>query len=235
MCKQCSSTRKSLAGLPQLNKIGAPSGVNSVSFSLSHSIILAFVATTTTEAVAAYGIGNKISHISIMMIVGLGLGLAALIGQLLGAEKTQRAKDTAFQAMGLAFIITTVIAAFTIIFAEPIMRIFFDPSKGVSEANVVAIGTKMLRIISLSLPFVGSYIIMEMTFSGAGNNVPPMVFGIITGWILEIPMILAALNIFKAGEVGIWWALTISGITGVLLCFWWFTKGNWLKMRVKGD
>ncbi len=216
-------------------KIGAPSGLNQVSFSLSRTIILAFVAMTTTEAVAAYGIGIQVSAMSIMIIVGLGLGLAALIGQLLGAEKPERARKTAYQAIGLSLVITTVIALLTIIFAEPIMKIFFDPSKNVSEAAVVAIGIKMLRIISISLPFMGLYIIMEMTFTGAGNNVPPMVFQLIIGWVLEIPLIYGALKILDAGPVGIWWALIISTIVGVTACFWWFRKGYWLNVRVKGD
>jgi putative MATE family efflux protein len=216
-------------------RIGAPSGLNSVSFSLSRSIILAFVAMTTTEAVAAYGIGNKISALSIMIIVGLGLGLAALIGQLLGAEKPERARKTAYQAMAIALVTATSMALLTIVFAEQIMRIFFDPSTSASEAAVVAIGVKMLRIISISLPFVGIYIIMEMTFTGAGNNVPPMVFGVITGWVLEIPLIYGALKILDAGPVGIWWALTISSIIGISACFWWFRKGNWINVRVKGD
>ncbi len=190
---------------------------------------------TTTEAVAAYGIGNKISALSIMIIVGLGLGLAALIGQLLGAEKPERARRTAYQAIAIALVITTSIALLTIVFAEHIMRIFFDPSANASEAAVVAIGVKMLRIISISLPFVGVYIIMEMTFTGAGNNVPPMVFGVITGWVLEIPLIYGALRILDAGPVGIWWALTISSIIGISACFWWFRKGNWINVRVKGD
>ncbi len=221
--------------LYRIMRIGAPSGVNAVSFSLSRSIVLIFVASTTIEAVAAYGIGIKVTALSIMIIVGLGLGLAALIGQLLGAEKPEMAKETAFKAMGVSLVITVSIAALTIIFAEPIMRIFFDPASGEAEARVIAIGIEMLRIISLSLPFVGIYIIMEMTFSGAGDNLPPMIFGLITGWVLEIPFIYASLKIFEAGPLGIWWALTLSSIIGISLNFWWFNKGKWLHKRVKGD
>ena len=76
---------------------------------------------------------------------------------------------------------------------------------------------------------------MEMTFSGAGNNVPPMVMGIITDWILKMPMIVLALNVLHTQELGIWWALTISAIIGSTLCYWWFSKGHWLEKRVKGD
>ena len=224
-----------LKTLYRIIKIGAPSGINSVSFSLSRTIVLAFVATISTEAVAAYSIGMKVSALSIMILVGLGLGLAALIGQLLGAEKTDRAKKTAFQAIGVALIITITIALLTIIFAGPIMKIFFDAKDGVSEALVIEIGTVMMRIIAIGLPFVGVYLIMENCFTGAGNNLPPMVFGIITGWVLEIPLILLALKVLGWGEIGIWWSLTIATIVGSLLMFWWFSKGHWLHSRVKGE
>lgn len=216
-------------------RIGTPAGINAVSFSLSRSIVLRFVAITSAEAVAAYGIGMKISALSIMIIVGLGLGLAALIGQLLGAEKPQRARQTAYQAMLVALVITILIALITIVFARPIMHIFFKPSQGVAEAQVIEIGVTLLRIISLSLPAIGMYITMEMVFTGAGNNVPPMVFGMIMGWVIEIPLILIAIYVLEAGHVGIWWAVTISAVAGSLLTFWWFSRGNWLKTRVKGD
>ena len=165
----------------------------------------------------------------------MGLGLAALIGQILGAEKPERAKKTAYQAIGVALVITSIIALITILFAEPIMKLFFDPSQGHSETEVVAIGSRLLRILAISLPMVGVYIIMEMAFSGAGDNLPPMIFGIITGWVLEIPMIYIALNVLNMGPIGIWWSLTISSIIGISLFFWWFTKGHWLEKRVKGD
>jgi MATE family, multidrug efflux pump len=224
-----------LKTLWKIIKIGTPSGVNAVSFSMSRAVVLYFVGMTTTEAVAAYGIGGKVSHLSIMLVVGLGLGVAALIGQLLGAEKPEKAKATANQAIGVSLIITALIAIATFIFAEPIMRIFLDPADGASEALVIDIGVKLLRIISLCLPAVGVYIIMEMTFSGAGNNVPPMVFGIITGWLLEVPLIIFVLKVLNTSEIGIWWALSISTIVGNSLCYWWFTKGYWLSKRVKGE
>ena len=224
-----------LKTLYRIIKIGAPSGINSVSFSLSRTIVLAFVATTSVEAVAAYGIGMKVSALSVMVIVGLGLGLAALIGQLLGAEKPERAKKTAYQAIGLALIITITIALITVIFAGPIMQMFFNANDSASEAKVIEIGIVMMRIIAICLPFVGVFIIMEMTFTGAGNNLPPMIFGIITGWVLEVPMILLALKVLGWGEIGIWWSLTLSAIIGNSLMFWWFSKGHWLKSRVKGE
>jgi len=224
-----------LKSLIKIVRIGAPSGINAISFSLSRSIILAFVASTTTEAVAAYGVGNKISAISIMFVVGFGLGLAALIGQLLGAEKTERARQTAWQSLAITLIITSAIALAIIVFARPIMHIFFSPEQGRSEAAVIEIGQIMLRIIALSLPATGAYIVMENIFAGAGDNLPPMIVTLITGWILEIPLIYFALKIMKTGEIGIWWALSISAISGGLICLWWFARGHWLKMRVKGE
>jgi len=224
-----------LKTLYRIIKIGAPSGINAISFSLSRTIVLAFVATISTEAVAAYGIGMKVSALSVMIIVGLGLGLAALIGQLLGAEKPERAKKTAFQAIGVALVTTITISLLTIIFAGPIMQMFFNAQDSASEAKVIEIGIIMMRIIAICLPFVGAYIIMEMTFSGAGNNLPPMIFGIITGWLLEIPMIFIALKVLQWGEIGIWWSLTISAIVGNSMLFWWFSKGHWLTSRVKGE
>jgi len=207
-------------------RIGLPTGINDISFSFARLVIMPLVAVFGTEVVAIYGVGMRISSLGIMIIVGLGLGLSALIGQNLGARKPDRAKKTADQASLLAVGIMTFFGLVNFIFAPLIVGLFFQTS------NLVSLGTTLLRIQALGFPLLGLYITLEMIFAGAGDNVPPMIIGIVYSWALEIPLILIFTRVFGFDQNGVWWAIVLATFVGSSIFYYWYRKGKWLKRAV---
>ncbi|MCP4631958.1 MAG: MATE family efflux transporter [candidate division Zixibacteria bacterium] len=216
----------SLSQISQMIKIGFPSGINSISFSLSRVIIMPIVAVFGTNVVAAYGMGARISALGIMVIVGMGLGVSALIGQNLGAEKIERAKETAYKAILFSGSIMTAFAVVNIIGAPIIVRFFFD------SEPLLSLGVTLIRIISIALPFIGISITMEMVYSGAGENKPAMFFSILQSWVILIPMILFATHVMHFNQDGVWWSMTISNIIAMALFYLYFQRGKWLLKKV---
>jgi putative MATE family efflux protein len=207
-------------------RIGLPTGINDISFSFARLVIMPLVAVFGTEVVAIYGVGMRISSLGIMIIVGLGLGLSALIGQNLGARKLDRAQKTADQASLLAVGIMTFFGLINFVFAPFIVKIFFQ------APNMVSLGATLLRIQAIGFPLLGLYITLEMIFAGAGDNVPPMIIGIIYSWVLEIPLILVFTRIFGFNQNGVWWAIVLATFVGSSLFYYWYRKGKWIKRAV---
>jgi putative MATE family efflux protein len=210
----------------QILKIGLPAGVNSISFSLSRSVIMALVAVFGTNVVAAYGVGNRIAHIGVMVVVGMGLGTASLIGHNLGAGKKDRAWKTSNQAISLAAVMMIVFGAVTAVFAPNIVRFFFQ------DAVLVDLGVTLLRIQALTFPLFAIVIMMEEAFTGAGDTLPPMITGIVTAWGLEIPMILMMTKVFHMNQNGVWWAIVIANSLGTIFIWKWYQRGKWLHRVV---
>lgn len=215
-----------IKSLVKIMGIGLPTGINDISFHFARLVIMPLVAVFGTEVVAIYGMGMRISALGIMVIVGLGLGLSSLIGHNLGAGKVDRAQKTANQASLLAVSIMLFFGLVNFVFAPFIVKIFFQAS------NLVSLGTILLRIQAISLPFLGLYIILEMVFSGAGDNVPPMIIGMIYSWVLEIPLILVFTKVLGFNQNGVWWAIVLATIIGSALFYFWYRKGRWLKREV---
>jgi len=210
----------------EMLKIGAPGGVNTLSFSLSRAVVLPMVAVFGTSVVAAYGMGLRITQIGILMIVGLGLGLSPLIGNLLGAQMKDRVWQTARQSFLMALLLMGSLSLLMIIFAPQIVSLFFK------EAALVRIAVEMLRIYALALPGIGVWIIAECLFHGAGDNVPPMILSIVTSWLIEIPLVLLFTRALGFDQTAIWWIRVGYASCGAMMAYALIRRGRWVHKKV---
>jgi putative MATE family efflux protein len=218
--------RLKLRRMWRIVRIGLPAGVNSVSFSLSRSVVMSLVATFGTDVVAAYGVGNRIANIGVTVIVGIGLGTANLIGHNLGAGKNERAWKTSNQSISLAVGIMAVFGVGTAIFARDIVQLFFqDPA-------LVNLGITLLRIQALAFPMWGIIIMIEDIFTGSGDTLPPMIVGVLGAWALEIPTILIATKILHMNQNGVWWAIVVATFINAAVMWKWYHAGKWMHQKV---
>jgi len=210
----------------QMLKIGLPSGISSISFSLGRMVITPMIAHFGAPVVAIYGAGSRAIEFGIVIVVGLELGMSPLIGHALGAKDKVLAWLTARKAIMMGVAIMTVYAVIMVFAAGPMTRIFF------SGPPYEELGLVFFRINALSLPFFGAFILLEGAFGGAGDTVPAMVVGLIHSWLMEIPMIYLLAYVLDYGPVGVWWGFVFANIVSAAGYFWWFSKKRWLEREV---
>jgi putative MATE family efflux protein len=210
----------------QMFRIGFPAGINSLSFSLAMSFAVKLVANYGTVTVALYGMGSKVVHFAVMIVVGLGLGTGALIGQFLGSRELHKAWLAGVLSIRLAVWIM-VVGAFGIFISAPlIVRMFF------SDLSMQAPGIAILRIMSMSLPFIGLHIGAETVFEGAGLNTPPMVLSIVHSWVMVIPFMWLAGPVLELGPNAVIAGFALAHFIGGLAAVWLFRRGKWLQHQV---
>jgi putative MATE family efflux protein len=210
----------------KLLRIGIPAWLGEVSFSSSRLVITPLIAVFGTEVVAAYGVGNQIFHFGLMVLVGIGLGLSALIGHNVGSGKPERARQTADTAVLMGTVIMTLFGIASYVFAPQIVRAFFD------NPETIRHGVVLLRVAAIGMPFVGAWIMMEEIHMGVGMNTPPMIVNVIHAWLLQVGPIVVLTEFMGLGVVSIWWALTLSSIFTALAFFFYYRRGYWLTKRV---
>lgn len=210
----------------QMLKIGIPSGIGSISFSLGRMVVMPIVAQFGAPVIAIYGVGNRVIELAELIVVGLEMGMSPMIGHALGAKDKALAWLTARMAvaMGAAVMVAGAVLLYTL--AGPLTRVFFEGSP------YEELGLAFFHIHALLLPFIGIFIMFEGAFTGAGNTVPPMVIGIIHSWIMQLPLIWLFAYPLAWGPEGVWWAFVISDGLGALLYAWWFSKRRWLDRQV---
>jgi putative MATE family efflux protein len=221
-----SSLRVSFSSMLKILKIGFPSAIGSLSFSMARIIILPMIAVFGVRVVAAYGVGIRISAFGIMMLVGIGLGLSALIGHNLGADKKDRARKTANQSIVLSIGIMTVMGIIVFLGAGFIMSRFFD------DPEIIATGITLLRVLAIGFPFLGFHLMIENVYTGVGENRPAMMFNIIHSWLLEIPAIYATTQLLGLNEVAVWWSISGATAVSAIAYYSYFRRGRWLHVKV---
>ncbi len=210
----------------QILRVGAPSGINDFSFSLAQMVAVRLVTSYGTVITALFGMSNKLLHFGVYIVVGLGLGTGALIGQFLGSREHHKAWLAGILSIRLAVALLFVFMTALLVFAPQIVRVFF------SKPDMLEPGIAILRIIALGMPFIGLHIASEEVFMGAGQNVPPMILGIIFSWMIVIPSMYFFGNVLNWGPNGLMWGSSFAHVLGGFAAYWLFRRGTWLKHQL---
>jgi Na+-driven multidrug efflux pump len=186
--------------------------------------LMRIMAVFGSEALAGYTIAIRIIVFSILPSWGMSNAAATLVGQNLGAKKTDRAEKSVWISAFINMAFLCGIAMLFISYPEFLIRLFTDNDK------IVQIGTQCLRFLSFGYPFYAFGMVMTQAFNGAGDTTTPTILNFICFWLIEIP--LAYLLALKLGldESGVFLAIISSeSLLGVLGIFV-FRRGNW-KLR----
>ncbi|MFH2036953.1 MAG: MATE family efflux transporter [Candidatus Zixiibacteriota bacterium] len=216
----------SIKTMIQIIKIGTPSWLGNLSYSASRLVVMPMIAIFGDSVVAAYGVGMQISAIGISILVGIGLGLASLIGHNLGGGKKERAKKTANQAILLAVGIMTVIGLITLFMGRSIMSLYF------SNDETIRHGIALLRIFAIAFPFWGIWIMLEEIYSGVGLNMPAMIVSTSNAWLIQIPMIFILTRVLDMNQTAVWWSMMFASVISAVAFYIYYRRGQWLDVKV---
>lgn len=211
-----------LPEMKQIFKIGFPSGFSALSFALMNSAIVGLFAHFGTLVVALFGMAQRVLRFGHMVNVGFGLGTGALVGQYLGARQRENAWHTARVAIKLVAICMTSFIVLIWVFSEPLVKMFF------SEPEALEQGKWYLRLMVLALPFRAILEMMTNSYNGAGQNMPPMVFGIIMDWGMVVTSMYFCGQWLGWGPYGMLAGYAFGHALGSLIFYLIFRRGHWL-------
>lgn len=210
--------------LKETFRIGLPLALNGVAFSMIYVFVSRFVSDYGTTGLAALGIGHRSESIAYQMCVGFSIAATILVGQKVGAGKTDEAERIAWKIMWLSVMIMFAYSVPLFIFSAEVASIF------TSDLAVISAASNYNKIAAAVLIFSAAEVILSGAFSGAGDTVPPAIVGLPFN-ILRIPFC-AILTPFL-GLDGVWIAISATVVLKGIIMVIWFRKGNWKKKRSK--
>ena len=203
-------------------RVGLPTAVTGVTFSLIYIFLTRTTTRFGTPALAALGIGHRVESWLFMTGVGFGAATAAIVGQNLGAGRPDRAARAGWMATGYCTLLGVVACALELVFPRQFASLF------TTDTAVVAEAVRYLRIAAISQLAVCAEIVLEGALGGAGDTVPPMLTSTALT-ALRVP--LAAWAATRWGSAGIWWVISLTAIgRGLAMVVLW-RRGGW-KRRV---
>jgi putative MATE family efflux protein len=207
-----------------LVRIGAFGSLQMVFRNISALFIARLVATFGVTAMAAYGIVIRLR--SSVLLLGLALGNtgATLVGQNLGAGKSERAAKTGWAIAGMYSIFMVAITILFIVFARELISLF---NRGPA---VIEEGALFLRLFSATFIFLAFSSVLGRSITGAGDTFSPMCITGVSLLGLRIP--LCYIFSLKWGVLGIWYGMAVSNIFQGIAFSAWYYAGRWKNVVI---
>ena len=209
-------------------RVGLPSSVMMISMSFMMLIMNAIIVMVTagnTDGVAIYSTGWRVVSIAVLPTMGIATALVPVSGAAFGARSFEKVSIAHLYAVKLGFLMETVIAVATFIFAPQIAAVFTHAE----EAARIAPGlTTFLRIISFYHPTISFGMLSSSLFQGTGKGMNALIVTILRTLILT-PLFTVVFGFnLGLGLVGVWWGLVAANTAGVAVAF------AWARLYIRG-
>ena len=206
----------------RITRIGFFASLEVLMRQISFLLLMRLVASFGPAVLAAYGIGTRLRMITMMPGFGFGNASAVLLGQHLGAGKTDRGAAAVWRALTFYQIIIIPVGIIYIAAAYPIVGMF------ATDPDVAAHAVTFVRYLSATLPFLAVCIIMARAITGSGDTRAPFIMSGIGMLGVRIPT--AYLFAHFWGPVGIWLGFNVSDVVYALMLALYFKSHRWEKV-----
>ena len=219
-----------LSFIGDIVRLGTPSMVEQSTSALALVTLTAMVVTFSPPVVAAYGLGNRIISLVFLPALGLGRAIDTMVGQNLGADRSDRAARAVYLAAGTGAGVMLVVAAVAVVFAQPVVSVFLGNVE--DAAATIEFGVEYLRVRSVEFAFIGITQVLLGAFRGAGNTGTAMVISIITLWVGRVGTVSVLVFVVGMGATGVWVGMAVGNVLGALVAVPWFLRGTWTETYI---
>ncbi len=172
-------------------------------------------------AIAANAFGVNAESLCYMPGYGIADAATTLVGQSVGAKRSDLAKRFAYMTVGIGMAVMTIMGIMMYV-AAPVMMSIMTP---VNE--IIDLGVSALRIEAFAEPLFAASIVCYGAFVGAGDTLIPSSMNLGSIWIFRIT--LAIVLAPTMGLNGVWLAMCIELCLRGLLFLLRLKSGRWLK------
>ncbi len=205
------------------------SAAGAVQFTLEQGRWLALVRIVSLfgpAAIAGYTIAFRVSGFILLPTFGLSNAAATLVGQSMGANDPERARQSIWRTGILNFAFLGGLSVLLILLAHRLVLLFSH------DASAMPVGIRALQVFCIGNFFFAFAAIFLQAFNGAGDTLTPTYLNLVGFWIVEIPLawFLAAHTPLKLN--GVFVSILVAQVLALLLSGSFFLRGRWQQAKV---
>ena len=191
-------------------KIGLPMAVQSVLMSGAQIVGTMIVAPLGNIAIAANTLGITAESLCYMPGYGIGEAATTLVGQSIGAGRTDLCRSFARMTLFSGMAVMAVMGLVMFVFAPEMMGLMTPVNE------IVDLGAYCLRIEAFAEPMFAASIVAVCVCVGAGDTLKPAIISLCSMWLVRLT--LAYVLSIHYGLVGVWTAMAIElTLRGIML------------------
>lgn len=187
-------------------KVAFPNALQRFGTCMGYVAFAAMVNSLGEVSTAAHTIANTVESAFYIPGYGMQAAAATLAGNALGAKDREKIKALCRMLIVIEVVLMIISGGLLFVFAPKMMTIF---SK---DAQVVALGTTVLRMVALSEPFFGVSIIVEGMMQGMGKTLMPFAANILGMWGVRILGTFICTRLLDYGLVSAWGCMILHNL-----------------------
>jgi putative MATE family efflux protein len=201
-------------------KVGMPMAAQGVFISFTKLFIMAHVNTFGVIQTAAYGIGDKWSHLANVFSVSVKQASGTMIAQNFGANKLQRVEKIVRVSFLTTMTVSLFLSAMAILFSRQIFGFF-------SNDNAILAYSNSIMLISALIFILSSLMSLEAVIVGTGNAGLSFMAGFLDGVVCRIGFALLFGYCLGMEATGFFLGDAIARIAPIVISFIYYFSGAW--------
>lgn len=208
--------------------IGLPTAIGGSTMQFGFLLMSKNVLKYGTQAMAAYGIGNKINSLITLPTNGIGSAVATIVGQNVGAKQYERAEQGYKLSMRISVIFLFVggMILSRMFISSAVVRIFSE------NEQVVGMAAEFLSIMAFWCFANGVYNSSMGLFQGSGHTEVTMVIDAARLWVFRFATLFICERWLHLGVRSVWYCVVISNGLSALVLYIIYRTGYWRKKRI---
>ena len=215
--------------LRQIAHIGLPTALGSSMMQVGFLLMSRTVLTYGSQAMAAYGIGNKLNGLISMPSNAMGSATATITALNIGAGQPNRAQEgcriSILCSVAFLFIGGLVISRPAI--ARGLVSVFS------ADAEVIGMAADFLALMAFWAWSNGFYNSLTGLFQGTGHTEITMISDASRLWVYRFATLWICEKVLHLGVRSVWLSVVISNGIAALVLYILYRKGIWRKNRVR--
>ena len=214
----------------ELFRFGLPAGIQGIAMNVGGVFMLAFIGSLARSAAAqaAFAVSyNQLFSFVTWTSIGLMGAAAAVAGQNLGAGRPDRTARAVHIAARIGVTGAAGVGLAFFLIPRQLLAVF-----GMQEPAVVDIGTRLLRILSVSGLFISAALTYTGGLQGTGDTKSPLYISIVSQVILPLGICYVIQQTGTLQPMHIWLAILAGHATRFGLSYFRFVQGKWRGIAV---
>jgi putative MATE family efflux protein len=225
--KEYFKIRPDMSLIYKILAIGIPSGVENGMFQFGKLAIQSTVSTMGTVAIAAQAMTNIMENVNGVFGIGVGIGLMTVVGQCIGAGRTEEAKYYIVKLTKIAWVGILASCLFVCAITKPVTYL---AGMETAAANMCFEMVKAITVVK-PLVWVGSFII-AYGLRAAGDVKFSMIVSTLTMWFCRVALCIFLVKVYHFGPMAVWIGMFADWTIRAVIFAIRFLSGRWLKKRV---
>ena len=207
-------------------EVALPNMLQRFATSLGYVAFASMINSLGDISTAAHTIANTVESAFYIPGYGMQSAAATLAGNAYG-EKNEAKLKTLSRMMIPIEIILMMLSGVALFMSAPWLVSLFS-----SDIQVMNLGTIVLRMVALSEPFYGYYIIVEGMMLGVGKTKRPFFYNVLGMWGIRIIGTFICTQMLGMGLISAWACMIGHNLLLFVLFYWSNRSKNWMRQEV---